>query len=122
MNQTDLTTYFSYLKALYRHRYAFIIVALLTMTLVTAYSYTIPKKYKADSTVFIETNVINSLIRGIAVTPDMDSRIRVLRYSMLSRDLLTKTLTEMDAEIFTKSLAEQQHFISKLKKRVNIRI
>ena len=122
MNQTDLSTYLNYLKAFYRHRYVFIVVALLTMTLVTIYSYTIPKKYKADSTVFIETNVINQLVRGIAVTPDMDSRIRVLRYSILSRDLLTKTLTEIDAEIFTKSQAEQQLFISKLKERINIRI
>ncbi len=122
MNQTDLSTYLNYLKALHRHRYTFIIVALLTMTLVTVYSYTIPKKYKADSTVFIETNVINRLVRGIAVTPDMDSRIRVLRYSLLSRDILVKTLTEIDSDIFTKSEAEQQIFISKLKERINIRI
>lgn len=122
MNQTDLTTYLNYLKAIHRHRYVFIIVALLTMTLVTAFSYTIPKKYQADSTVFIETNVINSLVRGIAVTPDMDSRIRVLRYSLLSRDLLNKALTEMDHEIFTKSEGEQQFFVSELKDRINIRI
>ena len=123
MTQTnDLTVYLNYLKAIHHHRYVFIIVALLTMTLVTAFSYTLPKKYQADSTVFIETNVINSLVRGIAVTPDMQSRIRVLRYSLLSRDMLTKTLTEMDSDIFTKSEAEQQAFIGKLTERVNIRI
>lgn len=119
---TDLTVYLNYLTSLHRHRYVFIVTSLLVMTLVTAVSYTLPKKYQADSTVFIETNVINSLVKGIAVTPDMDARIKVLRYSMLSRDILNKTLTEMDSEVFTKPEAEQQHFILELTNRTNIRI
>ena len=56
------------------------------------------KVYEAKSTVFIERNVINSLMKGITVSPSMDDRIRVLRYYMLSRDMVTRTLKKMDMD------------------------
>ncbi len=111
-----------YLRALHRHRYLFVTVSLLVMTLIGAYAFTLPKKYSADTTVFIEKNVIDSLVRGIAVTPDINDRIRVLRYAILSRDLVTKTLEDVGSDIFTKSIAEQQDYISKLIERINLRI
>ncbi len=111
-----------YLRALYRHRYLFIIVSLLVMTLIGAYAFTLPRKYSADTTVFIERNVIDSLVRGIAVSPDINDRIRVLRYAILSRDLVTKTLEDVGSDVFTKPIAEQQSYISKLIERINLRI
>lgn len=113
---------FRYLKALYRYRYLFLFVSLAVMTGIGAYSFTLPKQYSADTTVFIERNVIDNLVRGIAVSPDINDRIRVLRYAILSRDLVTKTLEEIDSDIFTKSDAEQQTYISRLIERINLRI
>ncbi len=113
---------FRYLRALYRYRYLFIIISLVVMTIIGVYSFTLPKKYSADTTVFIERNVIDSLVRGIAVSPDINDRIRVLRYAILSRDLVTKTLEEVGSDIFTKTVAEQQNYISKLIERINLRI
>ena len=111
-----------YLRALYRHRYLFIVISLLIMTLIGAFSFTLPKKYSADTTVFIERNVIDSLVRGIAVSPDINDRIRVLRYAILSRDLVTKTLEDIGSDVFTKPMGEQQSYISKLIERINLRI
>ena len=113
---------FRYLRALYRYRYLFIIISLVVMTVIGSYSFTLPKKYSADTTVFIERNVIDNLVRGIAVSPDINDRIRVLRYAILSRDLVTKTLEDVDSDIFLKSVAEQQTYISNLIKRINLRI
>jgi polysaccharide chain length determinant protein (PEP-CTERM system associated) len=111
-----------YLRALHRHRYLFIVVSLVVMTLIGAYAFTLPKKYSADTTVFIEKNVIDSLVKGIAVAPDINDRIRVLRYAILSRDLVTKTLEDVGSDIFLKPVAEQQTYISKLIDRINLRI
>lgn len=113
---------FRYLRALHRHRYLFAFITLLVMTAIGAYSFTLPKKYSADTTVFIERNVIDSLVRGIAVSPDINDRIRVLRYAILSRDLVNKTLEEVGSDIFTKPVAEQQDYVSKLIERINLRI
>ena len=113
---------FRYLRALQRHRYLFAFVALTVMTAIGVYSFTLPKKYSADTTVFIEKNVIDNLVKGIAVSPDINARIKVLRYAILSRDLVTKTLEDVGSDIFTKSVAEQQDYISKLTERINLRI
>ncbi len=120
--QQNFGEIYRYLRAIYRYRILFIIVSLLVMTLIGAYSFTLPKKYSADSTVFIEKNVIDSLIKGIAVTPDIADRVRVLKYALLSRDLLTKTLEEVDSPIFTESEQVQQRYLSKLKERIGLRI
>jgi len=118
----NLKEIYKYLRALYHYRYLAIFVARLVMTVIGAYSFTLPKKYSVDTTVFIERNVIDNLVRGIAVTPDINDRIRVLRYAILSRDLVTKTLETVGSDIFTKSNAEQQNYVSKLIERIHLRI
>ena len=87
-----------YLKALNKGKYFFIVLSLSIMSVIVWGSYFLPKRYEAKSTVFIESNVINSMIKGIAFTPSMEDRIRVLRYAMLSRGLVAKTLTDLDVD------------------------
>jgi len=87
-----------YLKALNKGKYFFIVLSLSIMSIIIWGSYFLPKRYEAKSTVFIESNVINSMIKGIAFTPSMEDRIRVLRYAMLSRGLVAKTLTDLDVD------------------------
>lgn len=118
----NFTEVFRYLQAVYRHKYLFVVISLLVATGVTVYSFTLPQKYQVDTTVFIEKNVIDSLVKGIAISPDIEDRVRVLKYALLSRDLLTKTLEEIDSDIFTKPEQEQQLFIAELKQRINLRI
>jgi polysaccharide chain length determinant protein (PEP-CTERM system associated) len=112
----------SYLYALYRYKYLFVAVSLLVMTAIGVYSLTLPKIYRADTTVFIESNVIDELVRGIAITPQIEDRVRVLQAAILSRDMIVKTLEEMNSEIFTRSDAEQQEYISRLQQRTRINI
>lgn len=118
----DILNYLNYLKLVYHRRYIFLAIAMLVTALVITYAYRLPKKYQADSIVFIEKNVISSLVKGIAVSPDMRDRIRVLRYALSSRELISRVLTEMDSDIFTKSKASQQAFIEGLKKRTGISV
>ncbi len=123
MNKSsDNPNYLQYLKVIYRHRYIFLVVAMLVTTLVAVYAYRLPKKYQADSVVFIEKNVISNLVKGLAVSPDMRDHIRVLHYALSSRELISRVLTEMDSEIFIKSKSEQQSFIEGLKKRTGINV
>ncbi len=118
----DILNYLNYLKLVYHRRYIFLAIAMLVTALVIAYAYRLPKKYQADSIVFIEKNVISNLVKGIAVSPDMRDRIRVLHYALSSRELISRVLTEMDSDIFTKSKAGQQAFIEGLKKRTGISV
>lgn len=111
-----------YLYALYRYKYLFIAVSLFVMTAIGVYSFTLPKIYRADTTVFIESNVIDQLVRGIAVTPRMEDRVRVLQAAMLSRDMIMRTLVDLNSTVLTRSEAAQQEYISGLQRRTRINI
>ncbi len=120
--ENSFSEIFRYLKMVHKRQYLFMFTALAVMTAVAGYSFYLPKKYRADSTVFIERNVINNLIEGIAVTPDMDDRIRVLKYALLSRDIISKVLKELDWDAKAKNNAELQQMISALQDRTNLQV
>jgi polysaccharide biosynthesis transport protein len=111
-----------YLQIVYRRRFLVIGIAIPVTAALIAGGYNLPKKYQADSTVFIEKNVINELVKGIAVTPDMDERIRVLKYALLSRDIIAKVLTELDIDLQAKGPGEMQDMISNLQRRTQINV
>ena len=113
---------YQYLYAAYRYKYMFVFVSLVVMTAIGVYSFTLPKKYQADTTVFIESNVIDELVRGIAITPNIEDRVRVLQFAILSRDMIMKTLVKLDSEILTKDSSSQQKYISELIDRTKINV
>ena len=88
-----------YLNILYARRYWFLLTAVTVGLGVVVFTFTIPKQYEAKSTVFIEKNVVNSLLKGLTVTPSMEDRIRVLRYHMLSRDIISRVLKKLDMDV-----------------------
>jgi len=88
-----------YLHILYCRRYFFLITFTTLSLLIVVGSFFSPKKYQAESTVFIEENVLNNLMKGLTVTPSMGDRIRVLRYQMLSRDLVLRVLKKLDMDV-----------------------
>lgn len=122
MEQLKNNELFKMLRLIVARKGLFAIIALLITTAIIAYSYTIPKQYRADTTVFIEKNVINSLVKGLAITPEMGDRIRVLRYALLSRDIVSRVLDEVDSGRPLASNAEKQDYISELRRRTNIQV
>ncbi|WP_321532670.1 XrtA system polysaccharide chain length determinant [uncultured Desulfuromonas sp.] len=88
-----------YLNILYARRYWFLLTAVTVGLGIVIFTFTIPKQYEAKSTVFIEKNVVNSLLKGLTVMPSMEDRIRVLRYHMLSRDIISRVLRKLDMDV-----------------------
>jgi len=88
-----------YWQLIVGRRYLFIAVSLLCLSAIVWGSYFIPKMYEAQCTVLIERNVINNLVKDIAITPSLDERIRVMSYTMTSRNLLMKVLRELDLDV-----------------------
>src|SRR5512139_1443957 len=88
-----------FLRAIVARKRLFLIITTSVALLAVVACFFVPKKYEAKSTVFIERNVIDNLLRGIAVTPSMQDRIRVLRYYMVSRDIVSRTLKKMELDV-----------------------
>lgn len=120
--EQNFSELFRYLRIIYKRRYLVIWVALLVASVIIAGSYKLPRKYKVDSTVFIEENVIKNLVQGIAITTDMKDRIRVLRYALLSRDLVTKVLSDLDIDTTVSDPKAMQALVTSLQQRTEISV
>ncbi len=120
-NKTELDIK-RYLRLIEKRRYLFIFTAMAIMTVVIIFSYTKPKVYEAKSTILVERNVIKDLIKGIAVTPSLEERIRVMSYAMKNRNLLTKVIKKVDFDIDTNDRYEMEKLIEHLQEKTTIRV
>lgn len=113
-----------FLQAVYTRRRIFIAISFTIALLIVISTFFKTKVYEAKSTVFIERNVINNLMRGITVSPSMDDRIRVLRYYMLSRDMVTRTLKKMDMDTDLRYASTKgfQRLVSMCQEQTNISV
>lgn len=111
-----------YLNLVYKKRRKFMAAVILIVTAAVMLSYALPKKYEAKCTVFIERNVINNLIKDIAVTPSMEERLRVLSYTMSSRSLLLKVIDDLGVSIDKDNTKELERFINELQRNTDIRM
>jgi polysaccharide chain length determinant protein (PEP-CTERM system associated) len=93
-----------YLQLIIRRKYIFIVSALLVISVIVWGSYFMPKIYQAECTVFIERNIINNLVKNIAITPSLQGRLGVIRYAMKSRTLLLKVIDKLDLDIESKDI------------------
>jgi polysaccharide biosynthesis transport protein len=100
----------------------FFLVALLTMTAAIVASYAIPKKYEAKTTIFIEQNVITDLVKGIAISPSMQAKIKNLTVSLTSRNLLLQVIKERDKDLQLKSDKDQETYIKDLQRRITVNL
>ncbi len=100
-----------YLKLIYAKRYLFTAVSLCIMSVIVWGSYFMPKKYKAESKIFIERNVIEKLVEGIAITPSMDDRIKVLKNTMVGRNLVVSVIEKLDLDLHVENKMELEKMI-----------
>jgi len=111
-----------YVNLVAEKRYLFILVSLSLMSVIVWGSYFIPKKYEAKSSILIESNVIEQLVKGIAITPSMDERIRVLRETMLSRSLVLSVLRKLDLDSRAEDEAALEEMIRDFQEKTNLRM
>lgn len=112
--------YKRYLALILRNKRLCIIIALAIMTVVTVTTYVLPNKFEASSTVFIEKSVIAELVKGLAVTPSIEDKIKVLTYALNSRTLIAKVIDELDMK--KGGMAEQEKLIKDLQDNTQIKI
>lgn len=122
MNHELYLEFERYVRLLLRRKRLLVLVALLAMTLGVVASYVLPKKYEAQSTVFIEQSVISDLVKGIAITPSMEAKIKVLSVSMLSRENLTQVLRILDKDLNLTTDAKREAYLDALRTRITIKL
>ncbi|EPR30552.1 polysaccharide chain length determinant protein, PEP-CTERM locus subfamily [Alkalidesulfovibrio alkalitolerans DSM 16529] len=122
MNQSQMQEIERFVRLMLSRKRLFVSIALLVMTSAVVFSYSLPKQYEATSTVFIEQSVINDLVRGIAMTPSVSAKVRLLSVSILSRAMLMRVLNILDKDVHFKTDAQREAYVNNLRERIIINL
>jgi polysaccharide chain length determinant protein (PEP-CTERM system associated) len=120
MEQSVLDIIKSHLSRIHKQNTLFVTSAIIITSIFTVASFIIPHKYKAKSTVFIESNVIGDLVSGIAVSPSMDDRLSVLSHSIKSRNLLLQVIKDLDIDMKIEDQAGIEKLVRRLQNNTDI--
>ena len=96
MNESTQVNIKEYWRLIVSRRYLFIAVALTCLSIVVWGSFFLPEIYEAKATILIERNVLDRIIKDIAQTPSLESRIAILTQTITSRNILLKLIDELD--------------------------
>ncbi len=102
--QELINTAIALLRALLRFKWIAILVACLVSTLGWAFVYQLDDQYRAKARVFVDSNrVLQPLLKGIAIQPDVNQRVQLMSRMLLSRPNLEKLsrMTDLDVNAVT---------------------
>ncbi len=122
MNNSADFDYKKYLRLIIKKKYLFVTLALVIMAGVAITSYFLPERYEARCTVFIEKSVISELVKGIAITPSFEEKLRVLAYTLKSRTLLVKVFNDLGLDFTNKSNGQQEKMVRDFQNRTDIKL
>ena len=122
MSHTEEFDYKKYLQLINKKKYLFVILALVIMTGVVITSYLLPERYEAKCTVFIEKSVISELVKGIAITPSFEEKLKVLAYTLKSRTLLLKVFNDLDLNVNKQNNGQLEKMVREFQDKTDIRL
>lgn len=122
MKDTADFDYKKYLQLIIKKKYLFVSLTLAIMASVAIATYILPEKYEAKCTVFIEKSFISELVKGISVAPSFEDKLRLLSYTMKSRNLLLKVFNELGIDFNSLSGEQQEKMVRKFQDSTDIKV
>lgn len=117
--QEALAQILSYVLGVWRHRWLAIGVAWVIALAGWAYVWQMPEYYSARARVFVDTNsVLRPLMRGLAITPNVDQRIQMMSRTLLSRPNLEKLARMTDLDLSVTNDVQKEQMIERLQRSI----
>ena len=112
-----------YIAIVLKRKYIALSVALAVLSIFTWGSFLLPKTFEASSTVFIEkSSIIDPLIRGIGVSSSLEERVRNIRNSMMSRDMITRVIKKLDLDTKLKNSYQQEALVENIRSNLTLNV
>ena len=119
--QEALAQVYGYALGVWRHRWAALIVAWVIALAGWAYVAQMPESYKATARLYVDSNsVLRPLMKGLAITPNIDQRIAMMSRTLLSRPNLEKLARMTDLDLQVTNDAQKEALISRLESSISI--
>lgn len=110
------------IRGSWRYRWYALAISWVLAVFGWGYTFFIPDVYEASARVFVDTqSALRPLLRGLAIEPDVDSELLVVRNALLSRPRLEQVARDTDLDLRAKSPKDLQILITDLQQRITIR-
>ena len=119
--QEILAQVYGYLLGVWRHRWLALGVAWVVALAGWAYVWQLPESYVASARIYVDSNqVLRPLMKGLAITPNINQRVSMMSRTLLSRPNLEKLgrMTDLDLQVTTE--AEKSAMVERLKRTVSL--
>lgn len=89
-----------YISAFWRRRWSIALVAWLICLIGWFTVALLPNRYEATAKLYVDTDsIIDPLMKGLAITPDIDRQIEVMRQTLLSRPNVEQIIRRADLDL-----------------------
>ena len=110
------------LRGMWKHRWLGLAVAWIVAAISVVIVFRIPDKYEASARIFVDTqSILQPLMSGLAIEPNMDQQIMILSRTLISRPNVEKLVRMADLDLNIKSKAAQEALIDDLMKALTIK-
>ncbi|MEQ8264489.1 XrtA system polysaccharide chain length determinant [Pseudohaliea sp.] len=119
--QEALAQVYGYALGVWRHRWAALLFAWVIALAGWAYVWQMPESYKATARLYVDSNsVLRPLMRGLAITPNIDQRIAMMSRTLLSRPNLEKLARMTDLDLAVTTDTQKEALISRLEDSISL--
>lgn len=120
--QDTIAGLMSHFWGIWRHRWLALGVAWVVAIAGWAYVWQMPSYYQATARIFVDTNtVLRPLLKGLAITPDTTSRVRMMSSTLLSRPNLERLARMTDLDLAATTEQEKERLVNRLRDSVSLR-
>jgi len=117
------TSMLDYLQMFFRRKHLFIFPFIITFMIVVALSYVLPKSYQSKAVILIEEEeVINPLIKGLAVSTSVAERAKMIEEQILGWNSLIELIKRLEMDKDVKSPSAFESLIKTLRKNVIVQL
>ncbi|MEO0437614.1 MAG: XrtA system polysaccharide chain length determinant [Pseudomonadota bacterium] len=112
----------TFLWGIWRHKWLALVIAWVVALAGWVYVWKLPEAYVGSAKLHVDTNtVLRPLLRGLAITPDINQRVRMMSSTLFSRPNLEKLARMTDLDLQATTDIEKEELISDLRKYVSLR-
>ncbi len=109
------------LRGILRFRWVALIVAFVVSSAGWSFVYRMPDVYQASARVFVDTNrVLQPLLKGVAIQPDLRERVRLMSRTLLSRPNLRIIAQASNPDFDSLSSAESNALLATLLANISL--
>jgi polysaccharide chain length determinant protein (PEP-CTERM system associated) len=81
----------------------------------------LPNRYSASARVYVDTqSLINPLMKGMTVQPDLNEQVDIMRRTLLSRPNLEQVLRMTDLDLTVNTDIARERLLQQLQERINV--